>query len=227
MVDYIEALRGDLAEQFKEKEVIDALMEAIGIQLNDVRLFFEALRNERSVLTAAGQQLDGVGDIVGLTRMEAGEMACIKESVYVLDDEAYRTLLLFKIWKNTNNCTYYDVMKAFRMFWDKPLLYAEDPEEPATMILQSETLTPQDNPRKLLTAPIIKAAGVGVKVIANTETPEMVSVVPVSGYAGRGYTQTELPEIYPVTPMVGTVRPVPVAQNVTETELPEIKEVSE
>lgn len=227
MVDYIEALRGDLAEQFKEKEVIDALMEAIGIQLNDVRLFFEALRNERSVLTAAGQQLDGVGDIVGLTRMEAGEMACIKESVYVLDDEAYRTLLLFKIWKNTNNCTYYDVMKAFRMFWDKPLLYAEDPEEPATMILQSETLTPQDNPRKLLTAPIIKAAGVGVKVIANTETPEMVSVVPVSGYAGRGYTQTELPEIYPVPPMVGTVRPVPVAQNVTETELPEIKEVSE
>ena len=44
MVDYIELLKQDLVEQFKEKPVIDALMEAIGRQLNDVRLFFEDLK---------------------------------------------------------------------------------------------------------------------------------------------------------------------------------------
>ena len=49
MVDYIELLKQDLVEQFKEKPVIDALMEAIGRQLNDVRLFFEDLKTKRSV----------------------------------------------------------------------------------------------------------------------------------------------------------------------------------
>ena len=39
MVDYIEMLKQDLVEQFKEKPVIDALMEAVGKQLNDVRTF--------------------------------------------------------------------------------------------------------------------------------------------------------------------------------------------
>ena len=76
MADYIELLRQDLLEQFKDKPVIDALNEAIGEQLNDLRDFFDALKNERGVLTAVGKQLDGVGDIVGLTRMEAGAWAC-------------------------------------------------------------------------------------------------------------------------------------------------------
>ena len=112
---------------------------AIGEQFNDLRDFFDALKNERSVLTAVGKQLDGVGDIVGLTRMEAGAWACATQPTYVLTDDEYRVFLLFKIWKNTNDCTYYDVMKAFRMFWARPLYYRETPEEPATMILESET----------------------------------------------------------------------------------------
>lgn len=93
------------------------------------------MRDQRGVHTAVGKQLDGVGDIAVLSRLEAGELACVKESVYVLDDESYRNYLIYKIWKNTNNCTYYDIIKAFRMFWDKPLYYREDPEIPATMIL--------------------------------------------------------------------------------------------
>lgn len=224
MADYIELLRQDLLEQFKDKPVIDALNEAIGEQLNDLRDFFDALKNERSVLTAVGKQLDGVGDIVGLTRMEAGAWACATQPTYVLTDDEYRVFLLFKIWKNTNDCTYYDVMKAFRMFWARPLYYRETPEEPATMILESETLTPEDDARKLLEAPIIKAAGVGIKVIAITENPEMTAVLGVSGEMGRGYMVTTLPEIETGDPLDTAIRPVPIAQNITQTTLPEIKE---
>ena len=42
MADYVQKLRDDLVEQFKGKPVIDALMEAVGDELNEVRQFYEA-----------------------------------------------------------------------------------------------------------------------------------------------------------------------------------------
>ena len=140
MVDYVQKLRDDLVEQFKGKPVIDALMEAVGDELNEVRQFYEDLRDKRNIQTAVGKQLDGIGDNAVLTRLEAGALACAKESVYVLDDDAYRTYLIYKIWKNTNNCTYYDIIRAFKMFWDKPLHYREDPAIPATMPAENMTI---------------------------------------------------------------------------------------
>ena len=224
MLDYVELLRGDLVDQFKEKPVIDALVSAIGEQLNDVRRFYEDLRDRRGIQTSMGQQLDGVGDIVVLSRLEAGALACINESVYVLDDESYRRYLIFKVWKNTNNCTYHDVIKALRMFWPKPLYYREDPEEPATMVFETDMLSPEDDVPKLLNAPLIKAAGVGIKVIARTESPEMMDLLTVEGLMGRGYTSTVLPEIPVAESMEDTVRPIPAFRNITQTKLPEMEE---
>ena len=224
MPDYVELLRGDLVDQFKEKPVIDALVSAIGEQLNDVRRFYEDLRDRRGIQTSMGQQLDGVGDIVVLSRLEAGALACINESVYVLDDESYRRYLIFKVWKNTNNCTYHDVIKALRMFWPKPLYYREDPEEPATMVFETDMLSPEDDVPKLLNAPLIKAAGVGIKVIARTESPEMMDLLTVEGMMGRGYTSTVLPEIPVAESMEDTVRPIPAFRNITQTKLPEMEE---
>ncbi len=57
MVDYIQKLRDDLVEQFKGKPVIDALMEAVGDELNEVRQFYEDLRDKRNIQTAVGKQL--------------------------------------------------------------------------------------------------------------------------------------------------------------------------
>lgn len=226
MVDYIELLKQDLVEQFKEKPVIDALMEAIGRQLNDVRLFFEDLKTKRSVEESVGKQLDGVGDIVVLTRKEAGELACIPESVFVLEDDEYRRFLIYKIWKNTNRCTYYDIIRSFQMFWDKPLYYREDEEQPATMIFETDELAPEDNAQALLNAPFVKAAGVGIKVIAYTTSPEMRCTLPVTGILGRGYQSTTLPEIPVGIDLEDTVKPVPAFQNIMQTKLPEM-EVSE
>ena len=196
MPDYVELLRGDLVEQFKEKPVIDALVSAIGEQLNDVRRFYEDLRDRRGIQTSMGQQLD----------------------------ESYRRYLIFKIWKNTNNCTYHDVIKALRMFWPKPLYYREDPAEPATMVFETDMLSPEDDVPKLLNAPLIKAAGVGIKVIARTASPEMMDLLTVEGLMGRGYTSTVLPEIPVAESMEDTVRPIPAFRNITQTKLPEMEE---
>ena len=225
MAKYADLLRSDLAEQFKEKPVIDSLMEAIGQQLDDVYQFYADLRDKRSVQTAEGKQLDGVGYIAVLSRMEAGVLACINESVYVLNDDDYRRLLIYKIWKNTNNCTYYDVIRAFRMFWDKELYYSEDPEIPATMLFETGMLSPEEDAQKILNAPFIKAAGVAIRVTAKTETPEMSVVVPISSVGGRGYMTTELPEI-PLEngEFVDSVHPGSVAQSIVQTTLPRIEE---
>ena len=67
MADYVQKLRDDLAEQFKGKPVIDALMEAVGDELNEVRQFYEDLRDKRNIQTAVGKQLDGIGDNAVLT----------------------------------------------------------------------------------------------------------------------------------------------------------------
>lgn len=195
MADYVQKLRDDLVEQFKDKPVIDALIEAIGEELNELRRFYDDMLEQRSISTAVGKQLDGIGDNAALTRLEAGALACTKESVYVLNDDDYRTYLIYKIWKNTNRCTYYDIIRAFKMFWDKPLYYREDPDVPATMIFETDNLTPEDDASKLLNAPFIKAAGVDIKVLANTFVPEMTVGIPVSYGVGRGVMITALPEI--------------------------------
>ena len=55
MADYIELLKADLAEQFKDKPVIGALLDAVGKQLNDIWEFYTDLKEKRSVGTATGR----------------------------------------------------------------------------------------------------------------------------------------------------------------------------
>lgn len=222
--DYSELLKQDLVEQFKDKPVINALLEAIGEQLTDVWRFYHQLETERSVSASVGKQLDGAGDIVVLTRKEAGELACVGEPVYVLDDETYRKFIIYKIWKNTNSCTYYDVIKSLRMFWEKPLYYSESLEYPATMIFESDELSPKDDANSLLNAPFVKAAGVAIRIIAYTKTPTPPKLLPAIAVMGRGYQSTTLPEIELDIKLEDTVRAVPAAQNITNTILPEMEE---
>ena len=75
MADFVTKLKQDLVEQFRGKANIEALMEVVGIELQEVFDFYEQLRTQRSVDTAVGKQLDGVGDIAVMTRKEAGQLA--------------------------------------------------------------------------------------------------------------------------------------------------------
>ena len=164
MVDYSEKLRQDLVEQFKEKPVIDAPLCAIGGQLTDLHRFFTALRDERGVQSAVGKQLDGVGDIVCLSRAEAGALSCTAGSDYTLSDEQYREYLIFKIWKNTNTCTYKNIVTALKMFWPKPLYYQERPDVPATINFRTDALGLEEEINKLVKAPLVKPAGVRINL---------------------------------------------------------------
>ena len=225
MDKYAVSLKKDMVEQFRGKPNIEVLMDALAVQLQEVYDFYRQIETMCSLDTAVGKQLDGVGDIVVLSRAEASQLAGFtKNPEEVIDDDNYRKYLIFKVLKNTCDCTYPDIIKAFRMFWDGPLYYSEDPEYPATMIMRTGTLNPDTPPDKLLTAPVVKAAGVGVRVIATTETEEMKGGLALYAVMGRGYTSTELPELQPDYKLNAEMVLAVAAHSVMTTILPELKE---
>lgn len=180
MADYISLLKQDLAEQFRGKPHIESLVEVIGIELQQVFDFYEQLRNERSLYTAFGKQLDGVGDIACMTRMEAAQLAGKTSSLDTTDDEMYRQYLIYKILKNTCDCTYGSLFTAIKMFWKgDAVTYREDPDIPATIILAIKGFSESGNIRGLMQVPIIKAAGVAALMQTDTEieAPFYVGIV--------------------------------------------------
>lgn len=168
MTDYIQKLKSDLLEQFRGKPYIDALQEVIGRQLNDVAAFYQQIRDETDVNSAVGKQLDGCGDIVVLSRSQAGKMMTGEGITNNPDDDTYRRYLIYKILKNTCNCTYYDIMKAIGMFWHgPPLRYSEDPNKPATICFEFDAS--KDLADQAIGIPFVKAGGVGLYMKMNKD----------------------------------------------------------
>lgn len=173
MSDYIKRLQSDLLEQFKGRPKIDALLQVIGRQFNDVFRFYEQIRTETDIDNAVGQQLDGIGDIVVLSRSEAGKLMTGLEATSNPDDETYRRYLIYKILKNTCDCTYADIMKAIGMFWKgPPLRYSEDPDKPATICFDFEAS--KDLADQVIGIPFVKAGGVGLHLTMHKEDESTV-----------------------------------------------------
>ena len=195
MADFVTKLKQDLVEQFRGKANIEALMEVVGIELQEVFDFYEQLRTQRSVDTAVGKQLDGVGDIAVMTRKEAGQLAGNPIPFEVIDDDTYRQYLIYKILKNTCDCTYPDIIKAFRMFWDRPLYYTEDSEQPATMIFDTGELPGDVDTTPMFKTPLIRAAGVTLKLYARTSVEMDTAWLRLRSGLGYAVTVTQLPTL--------------------------------
>jgi len=155
--NYFTALESDLPSQFRGKVRIKGLLRVIAHQLEEVRTFLAELNIDRTVDTAIGTQLDGIGDIVCLTRQEAIELS---DTATAMDDETYRKWLKYKIAINTSNGTYTDLMSAIKMLiGENDVVYSETPVYPATAIFDVTTLEYQDVTAIALLRKI-KAAGV-------------------------------------------------------------------
>lgn len=160
--NYAERLVADLIEQFRGKPNIEVLNKALARQLQEVYEFYLQLMTVLDIDESSGQQLDNIGDIVQLTRKEALALAADYQTGYTDEDALYRAFLYYKIFVNTAECTYSDIMRSIYMLWDGRLTYAEKPDEPATIILNFERFS-GNNVARLLTIPIIKPAGVKIK----------------------------------------------------------------
>jgi len=167
-LDYFQKLRDDILEQFKDKPNIEVLQKAAARQLEDVYAFFYQLFTMRWLQNAEGVQLDGIGDIVGVSRRDALIWFNMAEQEVPMDDELYRLFLRFKIFLNTSEGTYGDIVKTLRMFWPyTPIRYSEYTDEPATMYFTTPIM-PVDavyDTRVLQIVSRVKAAGVALHFI--------------------------------------------------------------
>ena len=111
-----------LPEQFKHKNNIEVLIRAFAGELEEVERAYKELENLRSLRTAFGKQLDGIGKIVVLTRAESTAYAGIVD-FNVIDDERYRLFLMYKALRNANTCTFPELMEICRLLYNVKLLY--------------------------------------------------------------------------------------------------------
>lgn len=172
---YIVSIKNDLIEQFRGKPNIEALVNALSRQLQEVYDFYMQLMTLLSIDQCEGVQLDNIGDIVQMSRLEALELADKAGYSYTDEDEMYRTFLYYKIFVNTSDCTYSDVMNSIYMLWDGLLEYAEDANVPATIILGYEMFN-GDNHARLMDIPILKSGGVQILFRAKANLEENLKV---------------------------------------------------
>lgn len=111
-----------LPEQFKRKHNIEVLIQAFAAELEELVEVFGELETLRAIKTAYGKQLDGIGEIVNLSRVESTAYAGIVD-FYVLDDDRYRLFLMYKALRNANMCTFPELMEICRLLYNVKLLY--------------------------------------------------------------------------------------------------------
>ena len=111
-----------LPEQFKRKHNIEVLIKAFAAELEELVTVYKELETLRAISTASGKQLDGIGEIVVLSRVESMAYAGVVE-FYILDDERYRLFLMFKALRNANTCTFPELMEICRLLYNVKLLY--------------------------------------------------------------------------------------------------------
>ena len=117
-----------LPEQFKRKHNIEVMIKAFAEELEEIEVAFHELETLRAITTAFGKQLDGIGEIVNLTRAESTGYAGIVD-FYVLEDDRYRLFLMYKALRNANTCTYPELMEICRLLYNVKLLYYKEFDE--------------------------------------------------------------------------------------------------
>lgn len=103
MIDHITIGLSRLAGQFDSSENLKKLLTESLRPLITVEQDFEDLKNNRWIETAVGDQLDGLGNIVGELRQGR-------------DDETYRRALRFRVFVNVSEATPPVIITALKFF---------------------------------------------------------------------------------------------------------------
>lgn len=124
-----------LPEQFRNQPNIEAIIQSYAEQLEEVVAMFRQLSGLRNFDTAEGIQLDGIGDIVVLSRPESALYAGVID-FDVIDDDRYRLFLKYKAMRNSSQCTFPELVAACKLLYNaETVYYREDEDYPATFFL--------------------------------------------------------------------------------------------
>lgn len=172
----------DMPQQFHGKPKIEILIRALARQLAEVETVLREINELTDINTAHGKSLDYVGDIVCMSRKEAGELVNQQYGEPVISDERYREYLRYKVLRNTSDCTYWDIMQALDILWDVTrATYYEQADRPATIFIGLPTVDIEDADPAEGKPQILKPGGVGfiytVKYGTIVDHRELESVV--------------------------------------------------
>lgn len=193
----IKSVLTDFPEQFKKGQNFNALCRAFDNQFKAITDTLEQIMSGTNIETATGKQLDMIGDIVGLTRAEAG-LLC-GQTIYfdVVDDDRYRKYLKYKALRNSSDGTYYSLITALKAILGSSaeIQYTEDPNYPATIILDINTGA-GDN-IYLVYIPPIRPAGVNVEYKIDAKATIEVSHEVVVSHSDYIFCGTHFCGTYP------------------------------
>jgi hypothetical protein len=168
--DFYAKMIADLPCRFKGKAKIEGLIYALSQQLNAVQRFFIQLKNLRTLKTAAGKQLDNIGEIVDFSRANAQSIELKYGNRREMTDDVYSDYLKFKIFANTSVCTYSDILSAMRLFWsESPLVYSESLDKPAAISIYTQLDYVPPELSKLFMIPILNVRPAGVELQLNVK----------------------------------------------------------
>lgn len=154
-----------LPEQFRNQVNIEAIIQSYAEQLEEVAAMFRQLFELRNFDAAAGTQLDNIGDIVVLSRPQSALYAGVID-FDVIDDERYRLFLKYKALRNSNRCTFPELVAACKLLYGAKLIYyREDEAYPATFFLNiGAEFTPEVLSLLQSNSLTVKAAGVTANI---------------------------------------------------------------
>ena len=176
--DWIPRLENDLIEQFRRRPKIAAFNRAVARQLEELYAFFYQLYVLQWLDRAGGAQLDGIGNIVDLSRTDALVWQAQAGQSSPMDDGLYRLYLWFKIFLNTSQGTYGDIARTLAKFWPhSPVYYSEHIEIPATMFFTTDPVPVWETDLRVLQIVTrVKAAGVALHFMVPSPTEEDVAL---------------------------------------------------
>lgn len=124
-----------LPEQFRGQPNIEVIIGSWAAQLEEVEAVLSELLAKRGFDDAEGAQLDRIGDIVVLTRPESALYAGVID-FDVIDDERYRLFLKYKALRNSNQCTFPELVAACKLLYGaETVYYWEEEDQPARFFL--------------------------------------------------------------------------------------------
>lgn len=123
-IDFVDAIKKLLIQQFKNKPNFEAFLGAIGESMQEIENMLIDMWQARWLDNATGVQLDGIGSIVGIARNN-------------LDDEAYRTRIRVRVRLNLSNGTPDDILKIIRLLLSESNALTLKEYPPASILVKT------------------------------------------------------------------------------------------
>lgn len=211
-----------LISQFQGRPNIEAVLSAVGDELDEIYAVLDDLRTRRWIDTASGKQLDGLGEIVGQDRRIANSVYTLffgfvgqggalgfeegrfrdtwenhMESSELLDDH-YKTVIRQKIRKNVFTGTTEQTLQSLQFIFNAPIVITTELGNAKFAIGLGRRLTENDLQLARALNLLVKAAGVGVVWQATFEAGDVFGFQgqPAQGFETGKFADTfDVPNI--------------------------------